>query len=91
MPSALLYLHALVFYKFSLQNKSETRNSENSLDIQAEPPKLSVWEIVFLHVCVLCASCVKKINAKDAIVATVNKRLRDEHPTFNFEHRIKTR
>jgi hypothetical protein len=29
-------------------------------------------EIVFLHV---CASCVKKINIKDAIVATVNKRL----------------
>jgi hypothetical protein len=29
-----------------LQNKSETRNSENSLAIQAEPPKLRVWEIV---------------------------------------------
>jgi hypothetical protein len=32
-------------------------------------------DIVFLHVCGLCASCVKKINAKDAIVATVQKRL----------------
>ena len=46
------------------------------------PPDLIVQEIVFLHVCALCASCVEKINAKDAIVATVNKRLRDEHPTL---------
>jgi hypothetical protein len=34
---------------------------------------LSTQVIVFLHVCAICASCVKKINAKDAIVATVNK------------------
>jgi hypothetical protein len=38
-------------------------------------------EIVFLHVCVLCAACVKKLNAKDAIVATVKKNLNPDEVT----------
>ena len=49
--------------------------NQELLNIKHGFHNLIVQEIVFLHVCALSASFVKEINAKDAIVATVNKRL----------------
>jgi hypothetical protein len=69
-------------YEQTIDDRRLTTDSE-CVSSQARKGCFSLF-IVFLHACVLCASCVKKINAKDAIVATVNKR------TFNIQHSAKS-